>query len=683
MKLKKLICSSIIICLFFVLNVIQTEAASSNCTNIKLRNVEKTYYGFPNDAKKEKFGGVKSPALNSESHIQGVAKWNEYLLVSQNVTPAIDFYNLKNHRYEKSFQFNNLNMDGLELKHYSGCQQIGDYLVVGIESTGNEPHKSYVCFYDIANNTEVRNLRIERKTAKAGGVGITNYTKNGKEYYCLAVLDGAHVDIYETDKSLSDPACSFKGPICSFDFNNINGGQGDYSNISLVTDQNQNIYFMAYRSNMVYKSIIKQKVPREDYLDLYSLKLSGTEADCKKIDSRHVTTHHYNTAFNTFGLNAAGSHFRYSGGLEIISPDKANVWVTGRNPLKVLNYLEVNSFSSEREYDPNNVTIYDNGDFKGRSQLLRSGKYNDSDLKIGNDALSSIEIPDGKFVTLFEHKGFQGASLNLFDNTNIGVDFNDKTSSIIVTPVTKLFKNRDFTGDSYKLKAGRYSQANQLGIGNDTLNSLVVPEELLVTLYEHIDFKGRSKVIENSTSSLEDFSNLTSSVIVEPAVTLYKDHYYNGNSKKLKAGRYPMFEQLGIGGDTLSSLKVPHGLMITIYEHPNFQGKSKSFTEDSVYVGDEFNDVTSSVIIEPVVTIYKDSQYRGNSQVLKVGHYAHSNEIGIGNDVLSSIEVPYGMKVTLYEHGGFKGKTRTYIEDSPTLDSFNDKTSAIVVESVQ
>ncbi|RDU21864.1 hypothetical protein [Anaerosacchariphilus polymeriproducens] len=156
---------------------------------------------------------------------------------------------------------------------------------MGIESSGEpEPEGSYVCFYDIANNTELTNLRITRNSRKAGGVGITNYTKNGKEYYCLAVLDNANVDVYESNKPLTDPACSFGEPICSFNFNNIPNGQDDYSGINLVTDQNQNIFFMAYRSEMI--NYIVEKGPCDDYLDLYRLNCSGGTTLCEQIASR-------------------------------------------------------------------------------------------------------------------------------------------------------------------------------------------------------------------------------------------------------------------------------------------------------------------------------------------------------------------------------------------------------------
>jgi hypothetical protein len=48
----------------------------------------------------------------------------------------------------------------------------------------------------------------------------------------------------------------------------------------------------------------------------------------------------------------------------------------------------------------------------------------------------------------------------------------------------------------------------------------------------------------------------------------------------------------------LSSLKVPQGLKVTLYEHGTDQGRSKVFTADAAWVGDDFNDTTSAIKVE-------------------------------------------------------------------------------------
>lgn len=53
--------------------------------------------------------------------------------------------------------------------------------------------------------------------------------------------------------------------------------------------------------------------------------------------------------------------------------------------------------------------------------------------------------------------------------------------------------------------------------------------------------------------------------------------------------------------EQLSSVKVPEGMKITLYEAPGLQGKAKTFTQDTPWVGDDFNGVISSIKVERLV----------------------------------------------------------------------------------
>jgi hypothetical protein len=93
-------------------------------------------------------------------------------------------------------------------------------------------------------------------------------------------------------------------------------------------------------------------------------------------------------------------------------------------------------------------------------------------------------------------------------------------------------------------------------------------------------------------------------------VTIYDDANFQGNSTKLDVGRYD-WGQLGISNDSLSSLKVPVGMVVTLYDDTHFSGKSKIFTQDNSYVGDDFNDITSSIEVEVLVTSLIKGNYSG------------------------------------------------------------------------
>jgi hypothetical protein len=168
---------------------------------------------------------------------------------------------------------------------------------------------------------------------------------------------------------------------------------------------------------------------------------------------------------------------------------------------------------------------------------------------------------------------------------------------------------------------------------------------------------------------------------------VYEHGNFQGRSQELIPGSYNM-ASLGIPNDSLSSLKVEKGLKVTLFEH-EFTGRSKTFTEDASWVGEDFNDITSSIKVEelvppqrvPKAIIYEHSNFQGRSQQLIPGSYNMAS-LGIPNDSLSSLKVETGLKVTLFEHE-FTGRSRTFTEDTAWVgDDFNDITSSVKVEEI-
>ncbi|MBL8298904.1 MAG: phosphatidylinositol-specific phospholipase C domain-containing protein [Rhodanobacteraceae bacterium] len=79
------------------------------------------------------------------------------------------------------------------------------------------------------------------------------------------------------------------------------------------------------------------------------------------------------------------------------------------------------------------AAIYEHEDYKGRMQILRPGSYNLSDLKLGNDSISSIRVGSGYTIKLYEHSDFRGDTKTLAaDASGLG-NFNDEASSIVVS----------------------------------------------------------------------------------------------------------------------------------------------------------------------------------------------------------------------------------------------------------
>lgn len=90
-------------------------------------------------------------------------------------------------------------------------------------------------------------------------------------------------------------------------------------------------------------------------------------------------------------------------------------------------------------------------------------------------------------------------------------------------------------------------------------------------------------------------------------VIIYADANFSGRAQELGPGNYDM-GQLAVGNDIVSSLRVPGGWTVTLFEHAGFQGRSKTFTGDTWYVGDDFNDRASSIRISaPAVVATGDT----------------------------------------------------------------------------
>ena len=218
-----------------------------------------------------------------------------------------------------------------------------------------------------------------------------------------------------------------------------------------------------------------------------------------------------------------------------------------------------------------------------------------------------------------------------------------------------------------------YFKLIDLGNGNITLQASNGQ-------YVSAEAAGAQPLVANrdAASTWETFQLLD----LASTVFIYQDGNFSGASQALTEGTYDI-NTLVIGNDQLSSLKVPSGMAVTLYEHGGFAGRTKTFTQDTPWVGDDFNDITSGIKVEKTkVIIYQDSNYNGASQVLTEGSYDYPS-LTIGNDQLSSLRVPPGMKVTLYEHGAFNGRTKVFTQDTPWVgDDFNDITSGVKVERI-
>jgi hypothetical protein len=76
---------------------------------------------------------------------------------------------------------------------------------------------------------------------------------------------------------------------------------------------------------------------------------------------------------------------------------------------------------------------------------------------------------------------------------------------------------------------------------------------------------------------------------------LFGDGNYGGRGQLIGPG-YTNTGALGVvGNDAVSSLKVLDGWFLTVYEHGDYGGRSRTFTGDTPWIGNDWNDLVSSV----------------------------------------------------------------------------------------
>lgn len=193
-------------------------------------------------------------------------------------------------------------------------------------------------------------------------------------------------------------------------------------------------------------------------------------------------------------------------------------------------------------------------------------------------------------------------------------------------------------------------------------------------------------------------------------VVLFQDIRYAGRGVIIRGS----MQELGVEtfNDATSSLCIPSGYSLVVYEHNYFSGRSKTWhgpylvidlTRELIAQSENWNDRISSLELISVFSGNKvyEAQHECYESVLLFGdwHFAGPSISAVGNipdltsrsfnngsgfnDLVTSLCVPKGKTLTLYEHINYQGAKidvvgPTYIQ---TLDDrgWNDKASSIQI----
>ena len=188
-----------------VREAITPAAAAVGAKNPVLADVRQALDAVPTRGTKAKYAGPVKSDGDGNSHIQGLAGYKDFFLVTHSdKSEAAGRILVVDRRPAQrklvtEFRLPSLGTGGQALNHAGGCQVIGDVLAVPSESGQNS---SVVAFFDVSDPLNIRelqsSLRIPRMGRDAAAAGITTITRNGQDVWLCAVYDSGSVDFYES-----------------------------------------------------------------------------------------------------------------------------------------------------------------------------------------------------------------------------------------------------------------------------------------------------------------------------------------------------------------------------------------------------------------------------------------------------------------------------------------------------
>ncbi|MGX7202411.1 hypothetical protein BCR22_07475 [Enterococcus plantarum] len=166
---------------------------------------------------------------------------------------------------------------------------------------------------------------------------------------------------------------------------------------------------------------------------------------------------------------------------------------------------------------------------------------------------------------------------------------------------------------------------------------------------------------------------------------------------------------VNLPNDRLSGLWVPAGYRAIVTENDNYKGRTltvenRSGNLNRTWINSVLSSTTidsggiinlseyglsrkvSSIIVEQIKNdatnpiVYEDHGFGARSQILNVGNYRKKN-LSFGNDRISSIRVPKGYTVQMWDDDKYKDRNYTFVGpiNIPFLEGFNDKVSSLKV----
>lgn len=197
---------------------------------------------------------------------------------------------------------------------------------------------------------------------------------------------------------------------------------------------------------------------------------------------------------------------------------------------------------------------------------------------------------------------------------------------------------RDYNGKSYLIAVNKSNNAQSISF---TLNGFGNTTAKIAGLSAAGSSRtGQTRTL-SSTGVLTDTLQGLEAVVYEigggtpqTGARVFQDCNYGGYSATLPIGSYntQALQALGVRDNDISSIRVPAGYKVTLYNNDNFTGSSIERTQDDgCFVSANFNDVASSIKVE------KPTVQNGMTSPVASGIYNLSSGVPIKFNVNSNV----------------------------------------------
>ena len=376
------------------------------------------------------------------------------------------------------------------------------------------------------------------------------------------------------------------------------------------------------------------------------------------------------------------------------------------------------------------VLLAESCSFGGRKSVLGPGIYRTYQLGIRDNSLSSIVVPKGMAIQVFEGDRYTGRQQTFYSSVVcMPSEWNERVSSVKIyrrddpsnengnTEETDrpaqgnfviFYASRYYSGASIIARPGNFSTA-AFGPVRGSISSIYVPEGQSV---EVLDSRGSKRTftssvadlallgwdnkivsgfIDNNYSGGNGGNGSTSGNNIPPRgskVIVYRESGYRGYGKVLNDGVISTTQLGNSLAGAISSIYIPSGKTFRARDRYNqSQNFTSSISNLRVYGWD--NRISHCIISgedaggnqnnNDVITLYTGFNYSGETVKISDGRI---NFLGPNAEgAISSISLPQGVKLVVFSERDMKGQYRTITASTRNLNSigWNDRIKSVFV----